>query len=186
MNWDIIKNKIESLEELHDIAEVELMNGYSKGWYRTYWETENQIKVLKETLKELQEEEKEQNNLIKVAHFPKFSLCWSNYRAVILEDPEDGLLYYKFWSPELNVPNTHKDLMGLLLREHCDIEFDLERRWAGFYTYGIGNGDRRCLTLYGMSSDYPHTCYSQDICALFEEISGLCTDEHGKTTCVPF
>jgi hypothetical protein len=78
-----------------------------------------------------------------------------------------------FWTPQLEeqygVQNSHHDLMMHLEKIsdsanlHRGDTLALQLHWCGFYTFGYGNNGQKQLTLYGESSDYPHTGNSEKV-----------------------
>lgn len=90
----------------------------------------------------------------------------TNYRIDIFES-EGGIIRYALYSPKASafnhdVMNSHSALSSLLDRTTLD-GIDYSRRWCGFYTRVTGNGDEDILILYGMSSDYPHNEYADEV-----------------------
>jgi hypothetical protein len=94
----------------------------------------------------------------------------TNYRVDIFET-NTGELAWAFYSPQAEatnplVQNSHYSLSKALgERNHLDTD----KRWCGFYSRIMGNGDDDFLILYGMSSDYPHNQYSDEIVKRFAD-----------------
>jgi len=64
------------------------------------------------------------------------------------------------------VQNSHYSLSRVLWDKY---HLEVNKRWCGFYSRIMGNGDDDFLILYGMSSDYPHNQYSNDIVKRFAD-----------------
>ena len=94
----------------------------------------------------------------------------TNYRVDVFET-DAGELVWAFYSPQAEatnplVQNSHYSLSKALWeRNHLDID----KRWCGFYSRIMGNGNDDFLILYGMSSDYPHNQYSDEIVKRFAD-----------------
>lgn len=167
-------------EEMLEIADVQLMNGYTKAWYKQKKDEEQTINFFKKLVK-IAEEDKSAG--VKVTNFhlllqrPDFEiprLCWSNYRVMLFPDNRAGFIHPFFWTPELGIDNSHHALWkyAMSFRDgDGQPMFDSNYRWGGFYTYGLGNGDQKQLTLYGESSDYPHDKWSEKVKECF--LSGM-------------
>lgn len=92
----------------------------------------------------------------------------TNYRVDVFET-EDGNLAWAFYSPQAEatnpmVQNSHYALAKFLWETY---KLKTSKRWCGFYSRITGNGNDDFLILYGMSSDYPHNQYSDDIVEKF-------------------
>lgn len=102
-------------------------------------------------------------------HTPHY-LASSNYRIDVFET-EKGEIAWAAYSPEAaasdpRIKNSH-DALSKYLQESRILE--TKKRWCGFYTRITGNGHDDTLVLYGMSSDYPHNQYSEEIVKRFIE-----------------
>lgn len=169
---------IQKHEEIVEIAEVQMINdGYTKGWARDKAQSEKTLKVLKAIRKGFEKESVKVTNFCK-PHRPGFSvprICWTNYRVMLFLNNKTGFITPFFWTPELGIDNSHHALwkyaMGFRESNGAPI-YDPDYRWGGFYTYGLGNGDQKQLTLYGESSDYPHDKWSEKVkeCFLAEKL----------------
>ena len=166
---ELLDALIQKNEELVEIAEVQMINdGYTKGWARDKAKSEKTLKVLKAIRKGFEKERAKVMDFYK-PHRPGFSvprLCWSNYRVMLFPDNRTGFIEPFFWTPELNIDNSHHALwqyaMSFRDSDGAPI-YDSDYRWGGFYTYGLGNGDQKQLTLYGESSDYPHDKWAEKV-----------------------
>lgn len=92
----------------------------------------------------------------------------TNYRVDVFET-EEGNLAWAFYSPQAEatnpaVQNSHHSLANVLWERN---HLELEKRWCGFYSRIMGNGNDDFLVLYGMSSDYPHNQYADDVLKKF-------------------
>lgn len=92
----------------------------------------------------------------------------TNYRVDVFETMH-GELVWAFYSPQAEatnpkIQNSHHSLYNVLWE---DCRLHLSRRWCGFYSRIMGNGNDDFLILYGMSSDYPHNQYSDEIVKRF-------------------
>lgn len=160
---------VERYTEDYDIAEVQLMNGYSKGWMRSLKEAKNKMAFFSALLKMAKEDidhllDKSVHITTKSFEDSSKSLCWSNYRIVLLFNKKTGYIDPFFWTPDLGVDNSHRALMDVARREEGDAcYYDYHHRWAGFYLFGYGNGKQEALTLYGESSDYRHNEHSEKV-----------------------
>lgn len=99
-------------------------------------------------------------------------LTHTNYRIDIFRD-EFGKICYAAYSPQAQatdskIKNSHSDLVKCLYESGRSISY--KERWCGFYSLVTGNGDDMFLILYGMSSDYPHNDYSEDVVREFAEL----------------
>lgn len=94
----------------------------------------------------------------------------TNYRVDVFETDTKQLVW-AFYSPQAAatnpaVQNSHYALSKVLWeRNHLEIG----KRWCGFYSRIMGNGNDDFLILYGMSSDYPHNQYSDEIVKRFAD-----------------
>lgn len=172
-----MKKIIEALERLVDesgiiveVTERELEE-YASGT-RMWWKVKNSLKEAKsdlrrfESLLELAKEDEKENKTagikttkldFKVEDSPK--LCYSNYRVMLILNKKTDYIVPFFWTPELGVDNSHRALWNYAMWSETDDGqpiYNISHRWGGFYTYGLGNGGQKQLTLYGESSDYPH------------------------------
>lgn len=176
---------IDKYEDLYQIAEVQYHHaGHHPSWYRDMKEYRSKIEVLKEVEEELTKllekakaRRKKDNWRIKTVDVPDLgpnvSVCWSNYRVVMVVDQFTHKVQALFWTPQLEeqygVQNSHHDLMIHLEKIsdaanlHRGDTLVLPLHWCGFYTFGYGNGGQKQLTLYGESSDYPHTENSEKV-----------------------
>lgn len=94
----------------------------------------------------------------------------TNYRIDIFLTEDDQLVYAAY-SPQAaathpEVENSHYALSKYLWKNHI---LDTDKRWCGFYTRIMGNGKDDFLVLYGMSSDYPHNQYSEQVVKRFAD-----------------
>ena len=169
---DLIDKHIALHEYNVEVAEVQLMNGYSNSWYKDKCVSQNKADALKELRTAVVEalekaKAKRKTDVWKVwlSDRPQIGrVCCSNYRAMLVVDREDHMVKAAFWTPELEkehgVQNSHRALMDYLIEKHRDengiCTLVLGLRWGGFYTCGLGNGQQEQLTLYGESSDYRH------------------------------
>jgi len=168
---EVLNKMISQYEERLECAEVQLMNGYTKAWYKEKKVSEKSIAFFKKLIK-VAEEDKSAGIKVKYLyppHRPGFEapkLCWSNYRVMLFPDNRTGFIQPFFWTPELGIDNSHYSLwryaMSFRDSDGAPI-YDPDYRWGGFYTYGLGNGDQKQLTLYGESSDYPHDKWSEKV-----------------------
>lgn len=158
-------------EEMLEIADVQLMNGYTKAWYKQKKDEEQTINFFKKLVK-IAEEDKfagiktRQSSEDIHPYYVAPKLCWSNYRVMLFPDNVTGFVYPFFWTPELGIDNSHHALWQYAMSfrdEDGQPLFDSNYRWGGFYTYGLGNGDQKQLTLYGESSDYPHDKWAEKV-----------------------
>ena len=86
-------------------------------------------------------------------------------------ETEQGELVWAFYSPQAEatnpqVQNSHYSLSRVLWDKY---RLEVNKRWCGFYSRIMGNGNDDFLILYGMSSDYPHNQYSGDIVKRFAD-----------------
>ena len=166
---ELLDALIQKNEELVEIAEVQMINdGYTKGWAKDKAKSEKTLKVLKAIRKGFEKERAKVRDFYK-PHRPGFSvprLCWSNYRVMLFPDNRTGFVVPFFWTPELNIDNSHHALwqyaMSFRDSDGAPI-YDSDYCWGGFYTYGLGNGDQKQLTLYGESTDYPHDKWAEKV-----------------------
>lgn len=176
---------IDKYEDLYQIAEVQYHhNGHHPSWYKDMMEYRSKVAVLKEVEEEVtrllernKARTKKDNWKIKTVDVPDLgpnvSVCWSNYRVVMVVDEFTHKVQALFWTPQLEeqygVQNSHHDLMMHLEKIsdsanlHRGDTLALQLHWCGFYTFGYGNGGQKQLTLYGESSDYPHTENSEKV-----------------------
>ena len=94
----------------------------------------------------------------------------TNYRVDVFET-EEGELVWAFYSPQAEatnpaVQNSHHSLSKVLWENN---HLNIDKRWCGFYSRITGNGKDDFLILYGMSSDYPHNQYSDEIVKRFAD-----------------
>lgn len=94
----------------------------------------------------------------------------TNYRVDVFET-NTGELTWAFYSPQAEatnplVQNSHHSLSKILWKRS---PIDTDKRWCGFYSRIMGNGNDDFLILYGMSSDYPHNQYSDEIVKRFAD-----------------
>ena len=86
---------------------------------------------------------------------------------MLLLNTDTHLIDPFFWTPELGIANSHHSLVRYAENNYRDDKggpiHDISYMWGGFYTYGLGNGDQKQLTLYGESSDYRHNEYSEEV-----------------------
>lgn len=102
----------------------------------------------------------------------------TNYRVDIFET-NTGDLVWAFYSPQAEatdnkVQNSHFSLAQVLWKDHV---LETQKRWCGFYSRIMGNGNDDFLVLYGMSSDYPHNQYSDEVLKKF--VDKILLREHG-------
>lgn len=177
---------ISKQQELLEIAEVQLINGYSKGWYKEKKTCEGKIKFFKKLLYLAKiDEDPNKTAGVKVTRLnfknensPK--LCYTNYRVMLLLNKKTDRIDAFFWTPELCKDNSHRALWNYAMWEYLDTNvYDPDYRWGGFYTYGLGNGNQKQLTLYGESSDYRHNEHSEDIKECY--LKGMRFSEYMKT-----
>lgn len=176
---------IDKYEEMVNIAETEYYhNGHHPSWYRdlkTYQAKVDVLKEVKEELTKLLEKAKAKRKKdswkVNVTYSTDFGpdgfICWSNYRVVMVVDEVTHRVQALFWTPQLEeqygVQNSHRDLMMHLKKisdagnQYRGDTLALQLHWCGFYTLGYGNGGQKQLTLYGESSDYPHTENSEKV-----------------------
>lgn len=168
---EVLDVLISQYEERLELAEVQLMNEYSKGWYKEKKKAEKGINFFKKLVKVA---EQDKTAGIKTKDFSEYihpcfkipKLCWSNYRVMLFPDNSTGFITPFFWTPELGIDNSHYALWKYAMSfrdEEGKPMFDPDYRWGGFYTYGLGNGDQKQLTLYGESSDYPHDKWAEKV-----------------------
>lgn len=162
---------ISHYEEMLEVADVQLMNGYTKAWYRQKKSDERNVNFFKKLVK-IAEEDKfagiKTRQLSEYTHpcYVNPELCWSNYRVMLFPDNVTGFVYPFFWTPALGIDNSHYALWkyAMSFRDNDGKPvFDSDYRWGGFYTYGLGNGNQKQLTLYGESSDYPHDKWAEKV-----------------------
>ena len=173
---ELLDALIQKYEELIEIAEVQMINdGYTKGWARDKVKSEKSLKVLKAIRKGFEKERAKVTDFYK-PHRPGFNvprICWTNYRVMLFLDSRTGFIRPFFWTPELGIDNSHYALWNYAMsfRDGGAPIYDPDYRWGGFYTYGLGNGGQKQLTLYGESSDYPHDKWSEKVkeCFLAEK-----------------
>lgn len=94
----------------------------------------------------------------------------TNYRVDVFET-DAGELVWAFYSPQAEatnpqVQNSHYSLSKVLWDKY---HLEVNKRWCGFYSRIMGNGNDDFLILYGMSSDYPHNQYSNEIVKRFAD-----------------
>ena len=176
---------IDKYEDLVNIAETEYYhNGHYPSWYKDMMEYRSKVDVLKEVKEEViklleraKAKQKKDSWKVNVTYSTDFGpdgfICWSNYRVVMVVDEFTHKVQALFWTPQLEeeygVQNSHHDLMIYLEKisdsanQHRGDTLALQLRWCGFYTLGYGNGGQKQLTLYGESSDYPHTENSEKV-----------------------
>ena len=182
---ELLDHFIDKYEDLEQIAEVQYHHaGHHSSWYKDMMEYRSKVAVLKEVKEEVTKllekakaRRKKNNWKINVTHSTDFGpdgfICWSNYRVVMVVDQFTHKVQALFWTPQLEeqygVQNSHHDLMMHLEKisdsanQHRGDTLVLQLRWCGFYTLGYGNGGQKQLTLYGESSDYPHTENSEKV-----------------------
>lgn len=182
---ELLDHFIDKYEDLEQIAEVQYHhNGHHPSWYKDMMEYRSKVAVLKEVKEEVTKllerakaRRKKDNWRIKTVDVPDLgpnvSVCWSNYRVVMVVDQFTHKVQALFWTPQLEekygVQNSHHDLMMHLEKIsdsanlHRGDTLALQLHWCGFYTFGYGNGGQKQLTLYGESSDYPHTENSEKV-----------------------
>lgn len=176
---------IDKYEDLEQIAEVQYHHaGHHPSWYKDMMDYRSKVAVLKEVKEEVTKlleraktRRKKNNWKVNVTYSTDFGpygfICWSNYRVVMVVDQFTHKVQALFWTPQLEeqygVQNSHHDLMIHLEKIsdsanlHRGDTLTLQLRWCGFYTFGYGNGGQKQLTLYGESSDYPHTGNSEKV-----------------------
>lgn len=187
---DELKRLISKQQELLEIAEVQLLHGYSKGWYKEKKTCEGKIKFFKRLLVMAQVDEETARKVpnakitkldFNVPDSPR--LFCSNYRVMLLLNKKTDYIDGFFWTPELTLDNSHRALWNIALWKELDSEghpgYDIFHRWAGFYMYGLGNIDQKQLVLYGESCDYPHTEVSNDVKECF--LKGMKFSDYLKT-----
>ena len=183
---------VERYTEDYDIAEVQLMNGYSKGWMRSLKEAKNKVTFFSALLKMAKEDmdcllSKSVHTTSKTFESGKKPICWSNYRVVLLYNKKTGYIDPFFWTPGLGVDNSHRALMDAARKEEGDAcYYDYHHRWAGFYLFGYGNGYQEALTLYGESSDYPHNWHSEKVKECFLKGIKYTPEEEDEDEQLPF
>lgn len=168
---EALEQIISQYEDRLEFANVQLMNGYTKAWYREKKVSEKSIAFFKKLIKVAEEDKSagiKTKQLSEYTHpcYVTPKLCWSNYRVMLFPDNVTGFVYPFFWTPELGIDNSHHALWKYAMSfrdEDGKPMFDPDYRWGGFYTYGLGNGDQKQLTLYGESSDYPHDKWSEKV-----------------------
>lgn len=182
---ELLDHFINKYEDMANIAEVQYHHvGHHPSWYKDMKAAQNKIDVLNEVkqvvikaLEKAKVKSKKNNwkiNIVDVPELgPNVSVCWSNYRVVMVVDEYTHRVQALFWTPQLEeqygVQNSHHNLMIHLEKIsdaanlHRGDTLALQLHWCGFYTYGYGNGGQKQLTLYGESSDYPHTKNSDKV-----------------------
>ena len=189
---ETLEGLIEKYTESYNIAEVQLMNGYSKGWARSLKEAKYKMMFFQALLKIAKEDidcllDKSVHIATKSFESGKKSLCWSNYRVVLLYNKKTGYIDPFFWTPDLGVDNSHRALMDVARREEGDAcYYDYHHRWAGFYMLGYGNLNQEALTLYGESSDYPHNWHSEKVKECFLKGIKYIPEEDNEDEDLPF
>lgn len=182
---ELLDHFIDKYEDLEQIAEVQYHHaGHNPSWYKDMKEYHSKVDALKEVkevlvkaLEKAKAKRKKDNWKVNVTHSSDFgpdgSICWSNYRVVMVVDEYTHKVQALFWTPQLEeqygVQNSHHDLMMHLEKIsdsanlHRGDTLVLQLHWCGFYTFGYGNNGQKQLTLYGESSDYPHTENSEKV-----------------------
>lgn len=154
---------IEDEEELQEIAEVQLWNEYTRGWYAQEKNSSYLLKKLsfiKEDVKREWDEPIESAD----ASFKQ----GSNTRVCFFE-AENGEIYSAFYSEKAAASiegyyNSHSDLYDYLQRkaEEDGTRINRMKRWCGFYSVLYSN--REVTTVfYGESDSYPHLEDSEKI-----------------------
>ena len=158
---------IDEQEELLNIGEVQLMNGFSgRGWWKDVAQSRAILKVLSPIKKEL--ENSLNKNLFEQV-YPTSYMELSNNRCCIFKG-KSGRIYCAFYTERAascfkNVTNDHYALYSHLERvawEENDDELITTKRWCGFYSF-VCNNKETMLILHGMSDTFPHNEFSSEI-----------------------
>lgn len=149
-----IKERIDALEELNDIAEVQLMNGYDRHWKSQYLISKLLLKELKPLMQGVYPFELA---MVSPQHYAA-----TNNRICIFKSVREKKLVYAMYSEQAAVNykdlNDHHALGQICEGQLASNDWLSTDRWCGFYTVLYGNyNDGVTMVLYGQSTYYGYT-----------------------------
>lgn len=170
-------------DETVNIADVQLEQGYSKGWYIDKCNSEYLLKEmspitdaickLRTALLEYDDHKHKVDEAHKNYCEPK---SCTNNRFCLVQTGEDGF-YPFYWTKQrkdiMGISNSHSDIMHFLDRSIPNDSHYIGR-WCGFYSYICGN-NTQILTFYDESFDYRHNSLSW--CTLNSYVQYLCKEK---------
>ena len=149
---------MESVEELHEIAEVQLNCNHNHKWYKEYMETKSALKYIKPLMDMIDA------NCFEEVDEHYYDL--SNKRICIFRTNTGNVRYALYTEKAAASSNWVKNdhyALGNAIERHCDTNDEGvfteyihgRERWCGFYDVLCGNSEKITMVLYGISSTYP-------------------------------
>ena len=159
-----LQETFDEVEELNNIAEVQLKNEYSAGWCKEKKETDAALKYIKPLMEMVEEYALEEVG----DHYYQMH----NNRICIFRTNK-GRVVYSMYSDKaaanIRLENDHYKLGQRCIWRHCDLQATPQEyakpdeRWCGFYDVLCGNDEKITMILYGESSTYPITIENYDL-----------------------